>query len=88
VPIHDLALAVASLSGVLGLIWLIQRGLRLGGVARFRPGPATGRLRVVQSLPIDSRRRLVLLACDDREVLVLTGGPTDVPLGLVGGGKP
>ncbi len=82
---HDLIVASAALAGVLGLIWLIQRGVRAGGLAQFQPtGRGVHRLRLVQSLAIDPRRRVLLLACDDREVLVLTGGNTDLLLGWTG----
>jgi len=38
------------------------------------------RLRVVQSVALDSHRRVVLLAYDERECLVLVGGGADLVL--------
>jgi flagellar protein FliO/FliZ len=32
-------------------------------------------------LALDARRRVIILRCDGREVLLLTGGPQDVCLG-------
>lgn len=51
---------------------LLQRGM-------LAPGRAS-RLGFVQGLTVDSRRRLLLLRCDGREFLVLSG-PRDVFLG-------
>jgi len=62
---------------VLALLLLLARGAR-----RFGLAPAgNGRLSVQAVLPLDSRRRLVLIRCDGREALLLTGGPQDVVVG-------
>ncbi|HIJ39343.1 MAG TPA: hypothetical protein HPP80_10665 [Rhodospirillaceae bacterium] len=64
---------------VLGLItgaaWVARKsGLLLGHV-----GPRQKRrLSVVESLPLDGRRRLLLVRRDDSEHLLLVGGGTDV----------
>jgi flagellar protein FliO/FliZ len=79
VPLHDITLAIGALLLVLGLIWLATRAARMAGFVR--PAPAGGRLRLVQSLSIDPRRRVVVVDCDGRELLLLTGGPNDVALG-------
>jgi flagellar protein FliO/FliZ len=69
----------ATLCAVLALIWLAGRAARFGGLARR---PASGRLLSVQDvLALDSRRRLYLIACQDRQVLLLTGGGQDVVVG-------
>lgn len=73
---QQITIAVGALAGVLALIWILQRILRSGAM---RPLSA-GRLRVVQSVALDPRRRVVLLQCDGAEVLVLTGGPADLLL--------
>jgi flagellar protein FliO/FliZ len=86
VQLQSLLLSISALASVLGLIWLIQRLLRAGRLrtafAAWLPPPGRdpGRLRLVQSLTVDPRRRVLLIACDDREVLVLTGGPNDLLL--------
>lgn len=69
--------AAGALAAVVVLIWLIARGLRAGGLV-----PREGRrLAVREVLALDPRRRLLLLRCDGREVLVLTGGAQDAVLG-------
>lgn len=69
---------VAALAAVLALIlllaWIARRsGLagRLGAAAAPRRGAR--RLALVEVMPLDARRRLVLLRCERREHLVLLG---------------
>jgi flagellar protein FliO/FliZ len=69
--------AGSALAGVLLLAWLAARSLRASGLAA-REGR---RLAVQEVLAIDARRRLLLLRCDGREVLLLTGGSQDQMLG-------
>ena len=63
---------LAALGFVLGLIgllaWLAAR-YRLGSV----PARGARRLALVETLPIDPRRKLVLIRCGDREYLLLLG---------------
>ena len=67
---------------VLGLItgaaWLARHfGLGQGG--RVGPGlRRTRRLKIVETLSLDGRRRLVLLRRDGTEHLLLVGGTTDI----------
>ena len=35
------------------------------------------RLKIVESLPIDARRRLVILTCDDKQHLVIIGANSE-----------
>lgn len=74
---HELTLGASALLLVLAAIWLIQRFLRPGGLIRATQG---GRLRLVQSIALDPRRRVTLLQCDGVAVLLLTGGPADLVL--------
>ena len=74
-PITQLTASLLALAGILALILLGQRLLRPGG--RLRP-PLGGRLRVLDSVAIDPRRRLVLARCDGEEFVLLTGGASDV----------
>ncbi len=69
--------AVAALAAVIAAILLGGRAARMAGFAR-RPGQT--RLAVVETLNIDPRRRVVLLQCDGRHVLLLAG-QTDQVLG-------
>lgn len=73
--LHDLAASLAALGCVLALVWLVLRGLRRAGLG---DGGAPGRLRVVARLAVDPKRRLLLVAVDGREMLLLTGGPNDL----------
>ncbi|HEY6432778.1 MAG TPA: flagellar biosynthetic protein FliO [Acetobacteraceae bacterium] len=76
----SLLTALAALAAVLVLIWLSARGARLAGLASRAPG--AGRLlRVQDSIALDTRRRLHLVRCADRQVLLMTGGGQDVVVG-------
>lgn len=79
---QSIGTALAALAGVLILIMLLARGLRRLGWAPAAAGSGTRRLAVEESLPIDGRRRLLLLRCDNRPMLLLTGGPQDVLMPL------
>ena len=80
-PFATTLTALAALAAVLGLVWLASRAARWGGLA---PRPAGGRRLAVQdALALDARRRLTLVRCDDRTVLLLTGGAQDVVVGWV-----
>ena len=74
--------AVLSLIVVLGLIAgagaLVRRYGAQGGLALRKGGKR--RLSVVESLPIDNRRRLLLVRKDQAEHLVLVGGANDLHL--------
>ncbi|WP_426956965.1 flagellar biosynthetic protein FliO [Muricoccus radiodurans] len=73
----DWITAAGALAAVLLLLWAATRlaARRLGQA----PGPR--RARLVEATPLDSRRRLVILRVDDREAVLLTGGPNDLFLG-------
>ncbi len=80
--LHDIAVGAAALAAVLGLIWLAARLARVGGLARV---PQSARMRVVETLVLDARRRAVLIALDGREVLLLTGGANDLVISRLPG---
>jgi flagellar protein FliO/FliZ len=72
----DFARAVFALALTLGLVGLAAVGLRRLGpdaLARFAPSRKERRLAVVESLVLDPTRRLVLVACDGEERLLLLG---------------
>ena len=72
----SLLTAAATLVAVLALIWLAGRAARFGGLARR---PTSGRLlSVLDVIALDARRRLYLIECQDKRVLLLTGGGQDV----------
>jgi flagellar protein FliO/FliZ len=74
----DWLTAGAALLLVLGLILLLARLLRATG---FAPQTTGQRLKLQEVLALDARRRLLILRCDGRDVLLLTGGPQDLCLG-------
>jgi flagellar protein FliO/FliZ len=77
VPVETWLLAIALLAGIVALLLLLARGAQ-----RFGLAPAVGRrLKTEEVLPLDSRRRLVIVRCDGREALLLIGGPQDVVVG-------
>ncbi len=73
-------LAAPALVLVLGLVWLAGRAVRLGWFRHPARSAGEARMRVVQTLALDPRRRLHLVCCDGRQVLLLTGGANDALL--------
>ena len=71
---------IAALLAVLALVVLVGRFARFTGFApRARPG---GRQLVIEeTVALDSRRRVHLIRCGDRKVLLLTGGTPDLVAG-------
>jgi flagellar protein FliO/FliZ len=70
--------AGAALIAVVALILLAGRLARRAGLA---PRAGNGRLRLEEALPLDARRRLLLVRCDGRGLLLLTGGAQDQVVG-------
>lgn len=80
----SLLTALAALAGVIGALVLVARGARAAGM-----GLRAGRRMAMQEiLALDSKRRMVLLRCDGRDLLVLTGGAQDVVVGWLGEAPP
>jgi flagellar protein FliO/FliZ len=68
--------AVAALGITLGLIGLAAYGARRWGpdwLTRIAPSRTDKRLAMVESLPLDASRRLVLVRLDGVEKLILLG---------------
>lgn len=75
--------ALAALCAVLALVWIAAHAARVAGLGRLRQG---GRmLAVEEQVALDPRRRLVLVRCGERRVVLLTGGGSDVVVGWLGG---
>jgi flagellar protein FliO/FliZ len=80
--------ALLALAAVLALILLLRRVMlafprAFGALAPAAAAPDAGRLRlgVEQTIALGPRRRLVLVRCGSRRVLLLTGGAQDVVVG-------
>ena len=78
--IHDILTVGAALAGVIGMILLARYGSGFVGRVAGRPR-APGVLTLDASLSLDPKRRLCLVGVHGRQVLVLTGGSSDVLLG-------
>ncbi len=66
--------AGAALGAVLGIIVLAGRGARMLRLAR----PTAGRRLILgEALTLDRTRRLQLVTCDGRDLLLLIGGGAD-----------
>ena len=64
-------LALAAVIGMIALFAWCARRFRLGGFAATAVN--SGRLAVIETLPVDGRQRLVLIRRDDHEHLLLLG---------------
>ncbi len=73
--INALLALLAIIGVILFLAWLVKR---------FGLGPITPnatqqkRIALIAALGIDSKRRILLVRCDDKEHLLLVGGNTDL----------
>lgn len=75
-----LRVLLASVS-VLGLMALLGWGLKyLAQRGWIKPGGPDGRLKLLASLPLDARRRVVVVKCDDQEHTLLLGPQNDLLL--------
>ena len=80
VTLAQFAGTLLALLGVFALLVLAaQRFGLVPGMARFGLTPGRERrLTIVESLPLDPRRRLVLVRADGRDHLLLIGGESDL----------
>jgi len=75
-PLADLARAVFALAITLGLVGLAAVVVRRFGpewMTRLQRPKADRRLAIIESLPLDPARRLVLVRLDSTERLLLLG---------------
>ena len=63
-------LALAFVLALMGLLALMARRM---GLSQNAPGGKNKRLRVIETLPLDHKRKAVLLARDDKQHLVILG---------------
>ncbi len=69
--------AMGALAAVLVPLWLAARAVR----GSRSSGGGGRRLAIGEVVALDSRRRIVLLRCDGRDLLLLTGGSQDAVIG-------
>jgi flagellar protein FliO/FliZ len=75
----SILLVIGVLAGVLALILAATRIFQ-SGVWRAQPRP--GRILVLrESIALDPRRRIHLVQCGQRQVVLLTGGGQDLVIG-------
>ena len=67
-----LLLALAVVIALMGGLALLLKKLGLGA-AEAKNKTGQKRLRLLESLPLDTRRRVVIIECDGKEHLVLLG---------------
>jgi flagellar biogenesis protein FliO len=93
--------AALMLGATLGAILLLARllqSLRAGhglrGLTRSQAPLAARRISIEETCPVDAKRRLLLVRCEEQRILILTGGPTDLvvatlpPIASVSTGSP
>ena len=77
--------ALGALAAVLALILLAGRAVRLTGLTRIglqsRANVRPQRLLLQDTLALDRVRRLHVVRCGNRELVLLTGGTTDFLVG-------
>ena len=86
-PIHDILTTVAALAAVIVMILLVRYGTRFIGLMPRRTLPH-GTLTLKASLSLDPRRRLNLISCQGHQLLLLTGGSSDLFLGWLPPAEP
>jgi len=72
---------IIALSVVLALLAGLTGALKYLSAHGFSLKPSitrAKRLKIVESLPLDARRRCVIVKCDKREHLLLLGGQNDI----------
>ncbi|MBU0723782.1 MAG: flagellar biosynthetic protein FliO [Alphaproteobacteria bacterium] len=79
-------LALVFVLALLGLLFLAMRRFGIGGATPRARGQRR-RLSLIEVLPVDAKRRLVLLSRDGREHLVLLGAENDLLIESLGVGE-
>lgn len=69
-------LALAFVVALMGGLAFILKKLGLSGEPNV-PSPKKRRLKIVESLPLDGRRRMVLLQRDEKQHLVILGATSE-----------
>jgi flagellar protein FliO/FliZ len=83
--LHSIPWAIAALALTIAAVLLAGKLAQRAGLGT---GPRSGRrLAVVETLPVDAKRRLVIARVDGREALLLVGGANDQVVCLLGGAE-
>jgi len=67
-----LVVALVFVLSLMGALALVLKKMGLGGAGTI-PNKGERRLKIIEALPLDARRRAVILKCDDKEHLVILG---------------
>ena len=79
--VQTFSVTAVSLAAVLTLVVICARVIRWSRTGRVSAGR---RLLLIETLPLDRMRRLQIVRCDGRELLLLTGGGADLVLDPAG----
>lgn len=76
-------MALIFVLSLMGGLWLVLKRLGLNGPLMVAPGTKR-RLKIIEALPLDARRRVILLRRDNKDHLVILGptGETVVETGI------
>lgn len=77
-PVMGLAATIVLIAIALWVAWLILKRFKNGLFISGGPKGRAPRLAVIDAVPVDSHRRMVLVRRDDVEHLIMIGGPTDI----------
>jgi flagellar protein FliO/FliZ len=72
-----LMLALSVVAGLLALMALALKYIASGKLSITKMASAR-RLKLIETLPLDTRRRLAIIRCDGREHLLLLGSGQDI----------
>ena len=70
---------LVAVIGLIGVDAFLARKIGLGTAPSF--GGRKRRLAITETLPLDARRRLVIVRCDDREHLIILGAQSETIIG-------
>ena len=81
--LSNIGVAIGALTFVISLVAIAHRLATRLKLAQRIMGKSLGTnaLVVEHSLALDTRRRLLLVRCEGRQLLLLTGGPQDILVG-------
>lgn len=74
-----LVLALAIVVGLMGGLAFLLKKLGIATEARLKSGNEN-RLKIIESIPLDARRRLVILRRDDQDHVVILGPNSETVL--------